>query len=326
MLESFPGGSRSTNPYLVQLVDSLRALPGVQVDTFSWRRAILGRYDVLHVHWPERFARGESPLGTAWKRMRLAALLLRLATGRPRVVRTLHNLASHEPGDALERVLLGALERRTALRIRLNPYTPVPDGTAVRTILHGHYQDRFPPPSAARAPEPGRLLFFGLLRPYKGVEELLAAFAAVRDAATLRIAGSGRDAALLDVIRRAEREDPRVSARLEYVPDEALADELAAAQLVVLPYAKVHNSGAALLALSLTRPVLMPDTDTTRWLQDEVGPGWVHLYPPPLSPDALRAALDATAVPPAEAPDLRARDWPAIAAAHLEAFLAAAGR
>ena len=42
------------------------------------------------------------------------------------------------------------------------------------TILHGHYREWYGPSNAPSVP--GRLLCFGLLRPYKGVESLLAAF------------------------------------------------------------------------------------------------------------------------------------------------------
>jgi hypothetical protein len=66
------------------------------------------------------------------------------------------------------------LERQTALVIRLNSATVVPDGLASATIVHGHYRDwfeRYDKPD----PRPGRLSYFGLIKPYKGVDRLLSA-------------------------------------------------------------------------------------------------------------------------------------------------------
>lgn len=327
LLTSLPGRGPNTNPYLLQLLDELAAHPSeVRVHYFSWGRALLGRWDVLHVHWPERLLRGATPLRTRWRRARFRLLLLRLRVGRGVLVRTVHNLASHEAGEAVERRLLDVLDRRTALWIRLNPFTPVPTGASVRTIRHGHYRDWFSnTPRSDRIP--GRLLFFGLLRPYKGVEELLDAFAGLPDGGLqLRLVGRVQDPVLRAAVERAQARDRRVASVLRYVPDAQLAPEVTAAQLVVLPYRAVHNSGAALLALSLGRPVLMPDSDTTRWLRDEVGADWVRVYSGPLTAAVLAEAVRATSALPGEGPVFEGRDWPTIAEAHLEAFRAARGR
>ena len=321
VLQSFPGGGPNTNPYLLQLVDSLPA--DVRVQTFSWRAALLGAYDVLHVHWPDRLTRGATPARTLLRRALLTCLLLRLRLTRRALVRTLHNLDSHERGDRWERRLLRAVDRRTTLRIRLNPHTPVPDGAPVRLIPHGHYRDWYRDVSAT-TPEPRRVLFFGLLRPYKGIEELVEAFEALDDpSARLRVVGKPDSATLTEVLTGAEARDPRITTRLGYVPDEILAEEVQRSQLVVLPYRALHNSGAALLALSLDRPVLLPSNDVSGELTAEVGAEWVHTYRPPLTADDIRAALDGGT--PSEArPSFAGREWPEIGALHAEAYSAAA--
>lgn len=326
VLESFPAGSPRTNPYLLQLVRAIeRADQGASVRYFSWTRALFGRYDVLHVHWPERFLRGESPLGTAAKRMRFVGLLARIALLRTPVVRTIHNLGTHERGDRLETLLLALLDRRTALRIRLNPFTPVDPSSPTRTILHGHYRDwcQAAPRAERRS---GRILFFGLLRPYKGIEELVASFGEVGDqGATMRVVGGGGAPGLVDNLLLAASRDPRVSVRPEYLSDEELALEISAAQLVVLPYREVHNSGAALLALSLDRPLLMPEGETTGWLQAEVGGEWLLTYRPPLTAAVIEDALARSRSLPRARPDLSGREWGPIGAAHAEAFRSVIG-
>ena len=92
-------------------------------------------------------------------------------------------------------------------------------------------------------------------------------------------------------------------------------------ELVVLPYRHMHNSGAALTALSLSRPVLVPDNAVNRDLAAEVGPGWVITFEGDLDADDLRRALEEARRPDrADAPDLSRRDWALAAPAHLAAY------
>ncbi|WP_375399271.1 glycosyltransferase [uncultured Amnibacterium sp.] len=320
VLQSFPERSAATNPYLLQLVDALRrADPDLRVVGFGWRAALLGRVDVFHVHWPERLVRGSSPLRTALRRAAFLLFLLRIAATGVAVVRTVHNLDSHERGGSVERMLLRALDRRVTVRVRLNPFTPMPDGAVTRTILHGHYRDWFAAPT--HSPVRGRLLFFGLVRPYKGIEELIDAFRGVRDArASLHIVGGAQDAALTTTLRSLVDQDPRVQAHWAYLPDDDLRNEIGEAELVVLPYRSVHNSGAALLALSLERPVLMPSADTTEWLQAEVGADWLPTYGVQLTAVELQSALARVRARTTAQPGLTDRDWGPIAHQHIEAY------
>jgi beta-1,4-mannosyltransferase len=73
--QSFPRPRPTTNPYLVMLRDAVAAVPGVEVRTFTWRGALLDRYDVFHVHWPEILVSGHSPL-KALVRQGLTVLLV----------------------------------------------------------------------------------------------------------------------------------------------------------------------------------------------------------------------------------------------------------
>jgi beta-1,4-mannosyltransferase len=98
------------------------------------------------------------------------------------------------------------------------------------------------------------------------------------------------------------------------------------AEMVVLPYRHMHNSGTVLYALSLGRPVLVPDNEINRALSDEVGPGWVHRFSDTLTGSSLAAAIVALrSAPPVGRPDLSAREWPAGGVGHLEAYRLAWG-
>lgn len=323
VLQSFRRPRPTTNPYLALL---LRSLPeDVVALTFSWRRALLGRYDVLHLHWPDVLLRGTTPLRTVARRALVAALVARLVVTRTAVVRTVHNPAPHEPGGPVERLLLAALDRCTGLAVHLGPGTAgaVRPGVPELVVPHGHYREWYA--AGGARPVTGRLLHFGLVRPYKGVDALLRAVAATPGDLELHVVGRPSSPALAEELAAAAAADARVVLDLRHVPDDDLAAEIAAAELVVLPYRSMHNSGALLLALSLDRPVLVPETPMTTALAQEVGPGWVLTHPGEVSSaDLVRALAVVRAAGRSARPDLSAREWPAAGAAHRDAYRRAA--
>jgi beta-1,4-mannosyltransferase len=325
VLQSTPRPGPRTNPYVSQLHESLRAA-GVDVRPFSWRTALLGRYDVVHLHWPEILLGGSDTVRAAARRALTALFVVRLAVCRTPVVRTLHNLAPHEPVRGVAGVLLRALSRRESWWVRLNETTAVADVSRTTTVPHGHYRDWFAgvPTSACI---PGRLVVPGLVRRYKGYEELLEAFPLVgRPDLSLHVVGAVQDEALRSVLQDAAERDSRISVDLRHVDDAELAAAVTAAQLVVLPYRHLQNSGTALLALSLDRPVLLPRTAASEALAHEVGAAWVLLTEVD-DAAALAAGISralARPLDPTDAhPDLTAREWSHGARLHLQAYRAA---
>ena len=63
VMQSFGAIRETTNPYQTQLVDALAE--HVDVRLFSWRGALLGELDALHVHWPEVLIRDRTVARTA---------------------------------------------------------------------------------------------------------------------------------------------------------------------------------------------------------------------------------------------------------------------
>ncbi|MGY0389311.1 glycosyltransferase [Nocardioides sp. WG-D5] len=328
VMESVRELRATTNPYIVQLVETLGQRDDTEVVLFGFGRAIAGRYDIFHVHWPELLITSAgTPLRRLARRLLTTAFVARLWLTRTPVVRTWHNLARPDGLSRWDHRLLDALERRTRHVIRLTDQTAPPLEVPTSTIVHAHYRDWFEriEPAAEVTPNPRRALYFGLIKPYKGVEQLLEAVADSPEAdLDVRLVGSPADPTLADRVRAAVSADPRISAELSYADDATLAAEIAAAALVVLPYKAMHNSGALLLALSLDTPVLAPDNEVNRRLAEEVGEGWLHLFEGTLTIEDLERALKAVAAgPPPGRPDLSAREWPESAALHAAAFRAA---
>ena len=298
------------------------APPEVAVRFFSWSKALRDHYDVLHLHWPELLLRGRTKRQRFAKRQAMRMLLLRTRAKGVPIVRTAHNLQPHEVGGRAERRLLAEIDRRTDLFIRLNPTTALPDGSRAVTILHGHYRDRFAGHPRSET-VPGRLLYFGIIRPYKGVERLLDVYAAERPAGTeLRLVGNPTPA-LRERVQAAVDADDRVSARLACVDDDELVREVTSADLVVLPYAEMHNSGVLLVALSLGRRVLVPRSPSNSAISDEVGPGWIIQYDGEFGPEALALGVAALRDGPLDGqPDLADRDWDEVGRRHADAYRA----
>lgn len=306
-----------TTRYVDQVVSST---PDTEFLYFRWRTALVGRYDILHVHWPELMIRSGAP-AKAWMRRRaLDLLLLRARVTRKPVIRTVHNERPHEAGSTAEQRSLDRFDDATTLAIVMNGSTGVAVGTPTFHIPHGHYRDRLHPAAQVEAVA-GRLLYFGLIRPYKGVEHLITAFSAlVEPELELRVVGRPQSR-LRGTVEHLVATSDRVSGRLEFVSDSDLADEVAACSLVVLPYREMHNSGALLVALSLDRPVLVPDTPSTRELANEVGTDWVRRYEGTLTTEVLRDAVTwSTSVDRRGRPDLDGRDHDAVGGLHARAY------
>lgn len=135
-------------------------------------------------------------------------------------------------------------------------------------------------------------LFFGFIREYKGLDILLDAWPEVverRPDAKLVIAG---DPVRLDPARRdaLARRAERLGAfhRFEYVPFADVGRYFAAADVLVMPYRHISQSGVLYLALSLGVPVV---ATRVGGLPEMLENGESALLVPPESPDALAAAL-----------------------------------
>ena len=317
VMQSFRPNS-ATNPYLLQLVRSVEDY--ATVETFSWPTALLGRYDVFHVHWPEILVRGSTAPRTVTRSI-LFFITLCVARVRHRaIVRTVHNIEPHEQLDPLRRMLLRLCDRWTTSWITMTEAIDPPEPKAL--IPHGHYCDWYPETDEVER-VPGRVLFFGYVRKYKGIDDLLAVVPKISTTPfSLRIVGRPHDAAeLVSEIESVAASDQRVTARLESLDDPDLAREIRSACLVVLPYRSMVNSGTAVLALSLARPVLVPSATSTTELNRELGDRWVVTYTGALTAEAVTTALDqAIQLGDDDRPNLSLRDWDRVAAAHVDVY------
>jgi beta-1,4-mannosyltransferase len=131
-------------------------------------------------------------------------------------------------------------------------------------------------------------LFLGLVRPYKGVEELIDAFGKLGSPTDrLLVVGRVLTSSYEEEILRLGQNNSAIRLVLEFVPDEAIQLYMNACDICVLPYRNITTSSAAVLALSFGRPAIAPATTS---FPELVTPGNGILYDPS-QPDALVSAM-----------------------------------
>lgn len=122
--------------------------------------------------------------------------------------------------------------------------------------------------------QPGEktLLFFGNIAPYKGLEYLIDAFRQVAAHTTgYRLVVAGRPKPRLETywggIRASLGDDPAregVLLKIEYVPDADTEIYFKAADVLVLPYTEIFQSGVLFLGYSFGLPALVADVGSLR--------------------------------------------------------------
>ena len=153
------------------------------------------------------------------------------------------------------------------------------------TVIPFGINDLIPPSSLSRAEAKHRcgfaadervVLFFGNIAPYKGLEDLVRAFADLaRDGGryTLLLAGHPKDRscepywggieALIDELGLG----PRVRKELGYIPDAQVGEIFRASDVSVLPYRRVYQSGVLALSYAQGVPAIVADVGS---LKDDV--------------------------------------------------------
>lgn len=182
-----------------------------------------------------------------------------------------------------------ALEERYGLRDR-----------PVAVIPHGPYDgigDDAPQPAPALAPGCCRLLYFGVIRPFKGVEDLVRAFDSIPEEEIrgyhLTVVGETWEGWTLpaDLIA-ASRYRHRITFVNRYVTDAEVGELFANADAVVLPYHRSSASGPLHLTMSRGLPVVVTRVGGLVEAAHEYE-GAVLV--PPRDPVALRSAIGTVA-------------------------------
>lgn len=191
--------------------------------------------------------------------------------GHTRCIALVHNLFPHEKG-ALDRLFAplfvrsqqGFIALSESVVGQIHSLTSAPAITSPHPI-YDHYGERMSKQEACRAlglPDNKRyMLFFGLVRAYKGLDLLLDALALVKDRlpdVQLLIAGEfyeDEDKYREQIARNALTD--RVVIRNEFIPDDDLRKYFGAADLIAQPYKSATQSGVTQVAFHFEKPMLV---------------------------------------------------------------------
>jgi beta-1,4-mannosyltransferase len=270
---------------------------------FRWVRGLEPRPKVLHLHWIETYLRSRRPFLRALYALKLLVDLLSVRAMGVGLVWTIHNLEAHDsPCAAVDRFAgrcVAALSGRVivhsrAIESRAARELGLAKGKCV-VIPHGHYRDVY---GKARERWEARrflgldggsrvFLFFGAVRPYKGVDDLVRVWPRARELAgeagrdsVLVIAGAATDDYYADRLRKlAECCGNSVRFHLRRIEDEDLPFFFGAADVAVTPFRVV-------LAMSYGLPVIAPGVEAIR---EVLGDAADLLYEP--GEEGLAAAL-----------------------------------
>jgi beta-1,4-mannosyltransferase len=289
--------------------------------------------DVIHVHWPHG-----AYMHNYWRAPFVVFHLWLYRLLKNNVVWTVHELEFYETRHPLlDRWVVRSLLRLSRTLIVHSDYSAevlhrrYRYGREIRVLRHPSYVGCYPNDvdnETARKtlgvrPDATVYLFFGHIKPYKGVEELLKAFRGIDDPRLcLVVAGEPIDEAVSRRIRSLAMDDARVMAHLGFLPDERLQHFLNAADVLVFPFRKMHTSGSVLLAMSFARPVIAPRMAA---LPEEVDEKSGILFDPD-DPQALRSALlsardkDLAQMGRRARERMEGRTWEEFASSHLRAY------
>jgi glycosyltransferase involved in cell wall biosynthesis len=267
---------------------------------------------ILHLHWIHTYLISSGRVRSTVKGVRFLAELLVARRLGVRIVWTVHNLLSHDspfPGmeATFKRGMIRLFDRLivhcSAARegVLETFHLPGHFERKVVVIPHGHYLNCYPntvsPEEARRRldlPEDSVvLLFFGKIRPYKGVFELIEQFRRLDvKGAQLVIAGRPVDDDTEARLMACCNQNSRIHCHPRFIADDQIQAFMNAADGAVFPYDDILTSGALILAMSFGKAVVAPRLGCIPELVDDKGG---LLYDPadgPALQQAIRSALD----------------------------------
>jgi glycosyltransferase involved in cell wall biosynthesis len=268
---------------------------------------------VFNLHWTRSAQAGTATRAFAeQKTQALLAPIEDYITRGGRLVWTIHEPLDHdcrfpdlEVGlrSRLAAIAHGIHLLHPSMAVIAEPYYRIdPARTFVveHPLYDGAYQDLVGRESARAildvAPDQVLLLAFGAIRPYKGFERLVAAMPEIRRR-------TGRDVRLIVAGRVLRHVDPsrlqelvRSTDGVRLIDDGPAAESVAilfrAADLAVLPYHQLHNSGVLMLSLTFGIPAVVPRTSLT----EDLGlPTMLHLFDSASDDDLIAVVVAAIA-------------------------------
>ena len=287
----FPGKTQFVTPTdNIPQIESERVLD--TVNPFSYIRTVSDirkwNPDILIVrYWMSFFA---PSLGFVTRRMR----------GRCKVISILDNVIPHERrffDTPLTKYFLsgsdGCITLCEAVEKDLLKLKKDARHTVINHPLYSQFGEKPAREEAMKAlgldPDRKTILFFGLIRDYKGLDILLEAFGQLPDDYQIVVAGEpyGSFGKYEEIIRGLPGKD-RVHLFLNYISDDKVGMFFAAADVAVLPYRSATQSGISSVSYHFEVPVIVTDVGG---LRETIGHRGTGLVAAECSPESIREEI-----------------------------------
>lgn len=288
--------NKSSNPYNYLLYSGIEE-QDVDVKEFSFSRSLSLNYDLIHIHWPELYLNSNYIIKAIFYSLMLIFCLAYAKTFGKKVIWTVHNLKPHNI----------KYNRLNKLFWRL--YTPLVDGVISLSkaneklffdkfsfkksinstvIHHGLYNDYYENTLSKETAlkyfsidnSKKVCLFIGQVKAYKNVEALIKLFneESKLNNCVLIIAGRFESQKYFEEVSEQAKSNNNIIIHNKFILDSDLQYYFNAADLCVLPFKDIFNSGSALLSASFNTPVIVPYSDNFLEYSSLIGQNSIITY------------------------------------------------
>ncbi len=287
---------RNMNPYQKNLADSLSKYPATIhfayiLGLFAILKTVMKYWKphVLHIHWPHPYiVVPHSKIKTILQSIDFIFELSLLKLTGIKIIWTVHNIADHEEKFMSLELFFTKLLAKICNKLIIHCPSVKKEimriyrkrESSIAVIHHGNYINSYEnklTPAQAREKLNLRknetiFLYFGQIRPYKGVMELIGAFENLNcQNARLLIVGKPLDDQIaLEILDRCKG-NARITNILTFIPDNDIQIYMNAADVIVMPYRDILTSGVAISALSFGKPIIAPAIGCIRDILDDKG-------------------------------------------------------
>jgi glycosyltransferase involved in cell wall biosynthesis len=273
------------NPYQTELA---RCLHDYNVDVILKDEALklpilrvilsTGRPDILHLHWTHTLIKSRNTIERLIKGFRFLGEIILLKISGVKIIWTVHNVSDHDlKENRIENLihryfskLCDAIILHCEYAIEAAKYSYKHLGTSktkIFVIQIGNYIKSYKNDISRKKAR--KLLgfkdreivfgFFGTIRKYKGVLDLVQAFQKLKEPRIrLLLAGKPWNNNIKMKLESIAKIDKRISLSLGFIPEDKIQIYLKSMDVVVLPFKKILTSASTLLAMSYGKPVVAP--------------------------------------------------------------------
>jgi len=301
MIPDYP----SNNPYQGLLATSLIS-EGIKVEfpkgyrrIFPIFRAVRNqspKIDILHIHWLNPYLKGKNWLIKLIYCAKFLLDLILVGSTGCKIVWTIHNSLPHEAKFPRLELWIRSLVAKLVDRIIIHQACSLEEiatlyqfkSTKAVVIPHGNYRQVYHPPIPkldARKqlgfPLTGLIyLNFGLLRPYKGIDELLEVWEQNQNFLqqdTLVIAGKAGEESYGKKLKEKASRLQGIILHNHFIEDDSIHLYFSAADVVICPFRRILSSGSIILAMSYGKPIIAPRFNS---IKETLGKADALLYDP----------------------------------------------